>query len=85
MDEYESVINGFDFIRKIEGSILFPQVDIFIHCPMCNVYVYRNKLKELCVTAQTLVEDHCVKRANSLFDAYKQFYRYLCTLILEPE
>ena len=29
MDEYESlidVINGFDFIRKIEGSVLFEQV-----------------------------------------------------------
>ena len=34
----------------------------------------RNKLNELCVTAQTLVDDHCVRRASGLFEAYKQFY-----------
>ncbi|XP_005093119.1 serine/threonine-protein kinase TBK1 [Aplysia californica] len=34
----------------------------------------KNKLKELCITARTLVEDHCVNRASMLFEAYKQFY-----------
>jgi len=34
----------------------------------------KNKLKELCITAQTLVDDHCIKRANMLFEAFKEFY-----------
>ena len=32
------VINGFDFIRKLEGSVLFEQVCIYVH----KAYIYKD-------------------------------------------
>ncbi|CAL1534551.1 unnamed protein product [Lymnaea stagnalis] len=34
----------------------------------------KNKMKEICVTAQTLVDDDCTKKAQQLFLSFKQFY-----------
>uniref|UniRef100_A0A2C9JUE3 Protein kinase domain-containing protein n=1 Tax=Biomphalaria glabrata TaxID=6526 RepID=A0A2C9JUE3_BIOGL len=34
----------------------------------------KNKMKEICVTAMTLVDDDCTKKALHLFSAFKQLY-----------
>ncbi|CAG5120800.1 unnamed protein product [Candidula unifasciata] len=34
----------------------------------------KNKMKELCLMAQTLVDDDCTKKANQLYSAFKQLY-----------
>lgn len=34
----------------------------------------KNKMKEICVTAQTLIEDDCTTKSSNLFKAFKQCY-----------
>ncbi|XP_059169710.1 serine/threonine-protein kinase TBK1-like [Physella acuta] len=71
----EKIDNMIQRVQKILNSFREDRSKVTLNNNDEQIHRFdKNKMKELCITATTLVDDDCTKNAQQLFVAFRQFY-----------